>query len=164
LRRLSLRARLLLGVVLLAALGLAAADIATYTSLHSFLVSRTDEQLEAAHPAIENAIFGGPGGEGLGIPQEGVDYYQLRSRGGKILVSRPTFEGSELPAPRFPKTVAVGPRRESDRDLVSYFTVPAIRGGGGYRVRASIERGIPDTSSCLRAGSRVSTARCTAWS
>ena len=42
LARLSLRARLLLGVVLRSLLGLLAADIATYVSLRSFLVSRTD--------------------------------------------------------------------------------------------------------------------------
>jgi len=141
LSRLSLRARLLLGVVCLAALGLAAADIATYGSLRSFLVTRTDEQLEAAHPAIEGAIWGGGpgGGPGRGIAQEGVDYYQLRTAGGKILGSRNTFEGSELPRPKLPSTLSVGASREPDGDRVSYFTVPAVRGGGTYRVRASIE-------------------------
>jgi two-component system OmpR family sensor kinase len=137
--RLSLRARLLLGVVLLAALGLAAADIATYRSLRSFLVTRTDEQLEVAHPAIEGAIFGGPGGPGPAIPQEGVDYYQLRTVGGKVLGGRATFEHSDLPRPNLPRRIKVGPKRESDHDLVSYFTVSAVRGGGSYRVRASIE-------------------------
>jgi two-component system OmpR family sensor kinase len=137
--RLSLRARLLLGVVVLAALGLATADVATYTSLRSFLVSRTDEQLEAAHPAIEAAIFGGPGGPGPAIPQEGVDYYQLRTVGGKILGGRATFEHSDLPPPDLPRQIKVGPKRESDHDLVSYFTVTAVGGGGSYRVRASIE-------------------------
>ena len=47
LARLSLRARLLLGVVLLTALGLAAADVATYTSLRSFLFHRTDSRSTA---------------------------------------------------------------------------------------------------------------------
>lgn len=138
-RRLSLRARLLLGVVVLAGLGLTAADIATYTSLRSFLVTRTDEQLEAAHLAIEGAIFGGPGGPRPGIPQEGVDYYQLRTSDGKILGGRATFEHSDLPPPVLPRRIKIGPKRESDHDLVSYFTVPAVRGGGSYRVRASIE-------------------------
>jgi two-component system OmpR family sensor kinase len=137
--RLSLRARLLLGVIVLAALGLAAADIATYSSLRSYLVSQTDEQLEAAHPAIEDAIFGGQGGPGPAIPQEGVDYYQLRTVGGKILGGGAPFEHSDLPRPNLPQRITVGPKRESDRDLVSYFTVSAVRGGGSYRVRASIE-------------------------
>jgi two-component system OmpR family sensor kinase len=141
--RFSLRARLLLGVVVLAALGLLAADVATYSSLHSFLVSRTDEQLETAHPAIEGAIFSGPGGLGRGIPQEGVDYYQLRTTAGRILRSQNTFEGSDLEPPKLPRTISIGSRRESDGDLASYFTVPAVRGGGSYRVRASIEHQHP---------------------
>jgi two-component system, OmpR family, sensor kinase len=142
-RRLSLRARLLLGVVVLVALGLVAADIGTYGSLRSYLVTRTDEQLEAAHPAIEGAIFGGPGGPGRGIPQEGVDYYQLRTTAGKILGGQNTFEGSNLPPPKLPQTLNVGFRREPDGDRVSYFTVSAVSGGGSYRVRASIEQHHP---------------------
>ena len=43
---LSLRARLVLGVIVLAALGLAVADVATYASLRSFLLDRTDATLE----------------------------------------------------------------------------------------------------------------------
>jgi two-component system OmpR family sensor kinase len=143
LSRLSLRARLLLGVVLLAALGLAAADIATYSSLRSFLVTRTDEQLEAAHPTIENEIFGGPGGPGQPGPQEGVDYFQLRTVSGEVVVGANPFEHSSMPPPKLPNTIHVGPERESDGDLVSYFTVPAVRGGGSYRVRASIEQQHP---------------------
>jgi two-component system, OmpR family, sensor kinase len=142
-RRLSLRARLLLGVVVLVALGLVAADIGTYGSLRSYLVTRTDEQLEAAHPAIEGAIFGGPGGPGRGIPQEGVDYYQLRTTAGKILGGQNTFEGSNLPPPKLPQTLNVGFQREPDGDRVSYFTVSAVSGGGSYRVRASIEQHHP---------------------
>jgi two-component system OmpR family sensor kinase len=142
-RSLSLRARLLLGVVALGTLGLAAADIATYTALRSFLVSRTDQQLEVAHPTIEGAIWGGPGGPGQPIPEEGVDYYQLRTVRGRILGGRNTFEGSRLPRPKLPKTINPGAEREPDGDLVSYFTVPAASGGGSYRVRASIERQHP---------------------
>ena len=65
--RLSLRARLLLGVVALAAVGLAAADIATYSSLRSFLIHRTDSSLNDAHRAVEGVFSaphrqnGGPG-------------------------------------------------------------------------------------------------------
>ena len=42
----SLRARLVLGVIVLAALGLALADVATYASLRSFLFHRTDSALQ----------------------------------------------------------------------------------------------------------------------
>ena len=138
LARLSLRARLLLGVVLLSLLGLLAADIATYVSLRSFLVSRTDQQLEAAHPAIEGQVCRGPL-----PPQEGVDYYQVRTSDGRIVCSGNPFGDSELPAPNLPKTITVGGQEESDGDRVSYFTVPAVNGEGSYRVRASIERQRP---------------------
>ena len=44
--RLSLRARLVLGVIVLAAAGLTVANVATYTSLRSFLLDRTDQSLQ----------------------------------------------------------------------------------------------------------------------
>jgi two-component system OmpR family sensor kinase len=63
---LSLRARLILGVIVLAAAGLLAANFVTYTELRSFEISRTDQALDAAHTAIEAGFFGGgpPGGNG----------------------------------------------------------------------------------------------------
>ena len=50
-RRLSLRARLLLGVIALAGVGLVVADALTYSELQSFLFRRTDSSLNAAHQA-----------------------------------------------------------------------------------------------------------------
>ena len=44
--RLSLKARLILGVIVLAGVGLAAADVATYASLRSFLYQRVDQSLQ----------------------------------------------------------------------------------------------------------------------
>ena len=52
-RKLSLRARLVVGVLVLALVGLAAADVATYTSLRSFLVQRVDTTLESDHQSFE---------------------------------------------------------------------------------------------------------------
>ncbi len=63
--RLSLRARLLLGVVALAAVGLTAADVATYSSLRSFLIHRTDSSLNDAHRAVEG-VFSAPRGSNGG--------------------------------------------------------------------------------------------------
>ena len=66
----SLRLRLLLALVPLFVVGLVVADVATYTSLESFLVSRVDGQLQATHPDVENVLengtFGGPPGGGGG--------------------------------------------------------------------------------------------------
>ena len=59
--RLSLRARLLLGVIAIAAVGLVAADIATYTALRSFLLDRVDSQLNSTHPGVDAALFHRPG-------------------------------------------------------------------------------------------------------
>src|SRR5512140_2839593 len=79
-RRLSLRARLILGVIALAAVGLLAADFATYSALSSFLITRTDSSLQSAHVAVESALFprrrGGPNDPndgGLRVPGSGSD-------------------------------------------------------------------------------------------
>jgi tetratricopeptide (TPR) repeat protein len=54
--RLSLRARLLLGVILLSLLGLAVANVATYASLRSFLFDRTDSGLLESSAGIEHDV------------------------------------------------------------------------------------------------------------
>jgi two-component system, OmpR family, sensor kinase len=153
----SLRARLVLGVIVLTALGLAIADVATYTSLRSFLLHRTDSTLEASHPNVENAAFGPPNGEpdnerhrgpgpaGVGGP--GIDYYQVRTLSGRVVESRVVpqlAEQTTVPRPRLPATIALPTRRDSEGDRVAYFTVPAVSGNGRYRVRAAIERRAPD--------------------
>ena len=137
-RRLSLRARLLLGVVLLAALGLVAADVATYSSLQSFLLQRVDNTLEADHVGAEHQDFE----HGPGQPNE---YVQIRSTNGQVLYSSgvPHFPGTRAPSgPRLPATITGLHRRGPD--LVRYFTVPAEKGGGRYRVRASVDAGSPN--------------------
>src|SRR5690349_18220946 len=55
-RPLSLRTRLVLGVLLLALIGLIVADVATYASLNSFLIHRTDKTLAASHREIETEL------------------------------------------------------------------------------------------------------------
>ncbi len=66
LRRLSLRARLVLGVIAIAAVGLVVADVATYRALSSFLLDRVDSTLDSVHPGIETALFGRPGARSPG--------------------------------------------------------------------------------------------------
>ena len=49
------------------------------------------------------------------------------------------------PAPRYPRHLSLTFRpRAGEGPGVSYFTVPAVSGGGHYRVRTSIEQGHPD--------------------
>lgn len=136
-RNLSLRARLLVGVVILAALGLLAADIATYTSLRSFLVSRTDTTLSEEHQAFE---AGGRGDEGH-IPP-GV-YSELRAGNGETVLAPLTvfsFRGqAKPPAPLLPRTIHVSAHPNEGFDRASYFTVGARNSTAQYRVRAAIE-------------------------
>ena len=57
LSRLSLRTRLLVGVIALAGVGLVAADVATYSALSSYLVGQVDNTLNQVHVGIESQVF-----------------------------------------------------------------------------------------------------------
>jgi two-component system, OmpR family, sensor kinase len=149
----SLRARLVLGVIVLAALGLAIADLATYTSLRSFLFDRTDNALNAAHPGVEDALFQqqepdhGGSLRALAAAAPG-DYIQLRQLDGSILGSRmnPQFsEAKSPPPPKLPATITLPSRPTTPNgDRVRFLTVGAQSGHDRYRVRASIEPRAPN--------------------
>jgi two-component system, OmpR family, sensor kinase len=139
--RLSLRARLLLGVVLLSALGLVSADIATYSSLRSFLLHRVDTGLEAghglfegprpgAHPERNDRFRGGP------APQ-GIDWYQLQTLGRRVVRGGFLVAGSS--PPKLPAQLDIPARGNAEDERSAYFDAPARTGGESYRVRASIE-------------------------
>ena len=137
--RLSLRARLLLGVLVLAAAGLVVADVATYTSLRSSLIGRIDSTLDADHRGAENAAHFGPGGP---APS---DYVEIRNGTGAVVYSSgvPHFPGTAAPSPpKLPATI--GGLQRQGPDLVRYFSVPAESGDGQYRVRASLDNGSTD--------------------
>src|SRR5271169_2143916 len=59
----SLRSRLLLALGVVAVAALLAADVATYSALRSFLLSRVDYDLQSSHAPIEEALTGGPNGQ-----------------------------------------------------------------------------------------------------
>ncbi|MHB1740710.1 MAG: two-component sensor histidine kinase, partial [Actinomycetes bacterium] len=61
----TLRARLVTGLVALALVGLAAAGVATYLLLGSFLAARVDQQLAAA-PVAAARMLAMPAGAALG--------------------------------------------------------------------------------------------------
>jgi two-component system OmpR family sensor kinase len=155
----SLRTRLLLGVVVLSAIGVATADVVTYTQLRNFLIQRTDNTLSASHPGVEQAAF--PSGEPSSSEERGPDRDiggVLRSLGGDCVQVRtlagrvvkhaciPSFgQTAKPPAPAYPATVSLPSRRSSpEGDRVTFLTVPAVSGGGHYRVRASIEGNEPN--------------------
>ena len=136
--RLSLRARLLLAVLALATVGLLAADIATYSSLSSFLLDRTDSSLRDTAHSISQ-----PGGDlGTRIAPPGT-VVQVRSLDGATVVAtvaRPALPGYAAPAPKLPATIRP-PKDTAGPEAVSYFSVSSATDGGRYRVRASIEDG-----------------------
>ncbi|HEY1317863.1 MAG TPA: HAMP domain-containing sensor histidine kinase [Gaiella sp.] len=138
LARLSLRARLLLAVLALATVGLLAADVATYSSLSSFLLDRTDSSLDDTAHSISQP--GRVGGTRIAPPGTVV---QVRSLDGTTVVAtvaRPALPGYAAPAPKLPGTIDP-PEDTAGPEAVSYFTVDSADGGGRYRVRASIEDG-----------------------
>jgi two-component system OmpR family sensor kinase len=146
--RLSLRVRLLLGVVLLAALGLAAADIATYQSLHDYLFSRVDNTLNAVHPGIEQTAFRGEG-HGPGPDEIAPPGYcvQLRTLSGRTLESncQEAPGETEQSQPDWPRTVSLPARPSShEGDRIRFSTIGAAEGDGRYRLRASIEGDHPN--------------------
>jgi hypothetical protein len=116
-RHLSLRSRLVLGVLVLATIGLVAANLATYTSLRSFLISRTDTSLQAAHHEAEAELLGpGPPGstdehaerdsepsvgrlQNLTRSLPGL-YIETRNGVGKTLFSGQVAEFAQRPHPR----------------------------------------------------------------
>ncbi len=143
--RLSLRVRLVLGVIVLGAIGLAVANVATYASLRSFLIDRTDATLEQANPGIEHELehSGCSGGR---RPPPGVapgDFVQVRTADGAVACSwqlTPLGESAPSP-PALPGTIDSG-----DAGQASFFTVSAGEGGDRYRVRAAT---VPGTDAML---------------
>jgi two-component system, OmpR family, sensor kinase len=125
LSRFSLRARLLLGVVLLAALGLATADVATYTSLRSFLVHQVDVRLDAGHVGVE----------GDGPPPQGIDWAGVGTPGGHV-AGRCLVD--ECSPPVLPATVHLSEPNEH-HERTAYFTASSHDHEEKYRVRASVE-------------------------
>jgi two-component system OmpR family sensor kinase len=163
-RLVSLRTRLVLGVLALAAVALVAADFATSRALRSFLIQRTDSSLEAAHQEVEAAINGRqpPPPTGTTNPQPGQAqpppvffgsllrtlpglFIETRTPAGKVVFKgqEPQFfrTGKRAPPPRLPKTFELAPPEAGGPDRVAYLTVPATSGGGSYRVRASRDPG-----------------------
>src|SRR5581483_6267273 len=155
LRRLSLRARLLLGVIVLAGIGLVLADVATYTSLRSFLLDRVDSTLEAGHAQVEHTVRessessdeNGPpprGGRGEGPPAAGIDWFQWRTLSGSVVTGGFLVGGGSPPRVNrpleIPQKLTGGPNPER----VTYFNVSARDRSTSYRIRASIDPQRPD--------------------
>jgi two-component system, OmpR family, sensor kinase len=138
LSRLSLRARLLLGVIALAMVGLAAADVATYASLRSFLLARTDESLRDLRRGAEHDLHGGCSDQDRRAPPGAAasDFFQVRDLDGHVVCSLQVagFSGNETASPPdLPETITVAAGTSRS------FTVSAQSGGARYRVNVGFD-------------------------
>ena len=149
--RLSLRARLVLGVLVVAAVGLLIADAATYAALRSSLFDRVDQTLQDDHQgALQYACGRASSAAG---PTSGRAARARRRRRSRRLRPGPQERRHDpLHAPgaavrrgrgaaeaarphRRARVVLLGAGAGPER--VVYFTVPTTTGDGRYRVRAS---------------------------
>jgi two-component system, OmpR family, sensor kinase len=141
----SLRARLLSGVLAVTAVGLVAAGGGTYLALRSFLLDRVDQQLMAARAAV-----------GRGVRQSRTStidtttldqvapplaFVEVRDAAGRVValhvassLSGPSPE-PRLPAVLHPPPAPNGGVPAGERAL--QFDVPAVSGAGRYRVLVS---------------------------
>jgi two-component system OmpR family sensor kinase len=156
----SLRARLMLGLLALAAVGLVVVDVVSYVALRSNLYQRVDQQVASAIAPVGRALFSSPGGSvraGPGFPSPPPDapeepfggapppgeppdelhlppgtYGALLSSG--RVVRRVPFSYGEkgLPRPVLPAEPPLSPGPDS----LNTFTVPASAGSSGFRVAA----------------------------
>jgi two-component system OmpR family sensor kinase len=136
LERLSLRARLVLGVIVLSLIGLAIANVATYASLRSFLFDRTDQSLLDRRGGIAHALDGlcsdghdrAPRGAAPG------DYLELRDGEGKVVCGGQvtSYDEATPSPPDLPKAI---PDPGTDPEGAK-FVVDARDGGDRYRVHA----------------------------
>jgi two-component system OmpR family sensor kinase len=157
----SLRSRLLLALGVVAVAALIAADVATYSALRSFLLSRVDQDLQSSHMQIEQCLthgcnqgFGPPGPPSAGDGQPPSDNGQSPAfrldQGTFLEVVYPTglplvqdafenFTSNRPLSPRLPAHITgFSTKNDPGGEPTVYFTVPAAqKGGPEFRVRAS---------------------------
>ena len=147
---LSLRGRLLIGVVSLVVLGLLVANIATYLSLQSFLIGRVDDELKAGVTEVANTLGApsrgpvqhtafpvgtvaellGPDGSVLKLQVAGQGFGTVTSPITPVLPKTLPNSGLDIPAPPF--TVA-GSDAKTQFRMTDW---PEGRFGGDYIVLA----------------------------
>ena len=123
----SLRSRLLVGVLGLVAVGVLATDVLTYRALRSFLLQRTDQQLEGATVVVAERLSAdrrGPYGSTRAVVPTGT-YGALVDRNAQVVAS--VAFGYEDDAATIPRP-AVDAR---DLDRQGPFTTNASGGDGG---------------------------------
>ena len=132
---LSLRSRLLIGVVSLTVVGLVVSDIATFASLQNFLIGKIDTQLIGGRAEATRELGGQPpdggGGPGSSFPIGTV--VELRSLDGTLLAYAVTFPNGSTPSAARPVLPAQLPSSSTDHP-VSPYTVAGTHGTAHFRV------------------------------
>ena len=147
----SLRARLLAGLLGLCLVGLLAAGIGTYAALHSFLYNRVDQQLFAARRSAARVL--GPGQRPSTTSDASLlrgvapdTFIEVRDAANRVVAISPAgFRGQLAPAPRLPAVLHPPPIATNARFPFAAsglrFDAGAVSGSGNYRVLASSLRG-----------------------
>jgi two-component system OmpR family sensor kinase len=99
---LSLRGRLLIGVISLVVLGLLVTNIATYVALQRFLINRVDEQLLNGHDEAVAALGGGGPGPSHHPELPVGTVVELVGLDGKVIVGKVVSQSYGNPSPARP--------------------------------------------------------------
>jgi len=129
----SLRARLLVGLVVLLGAGLLVADVATYWSLQSVQMDRIDKQLRGSVNMAIGALFrvSSPERGGRGPVPPGVTYTALYSVDGSFLQGLPFGLGASASSAR---PVLPSPLPNAGPDTPTVMTVAGTGGVSQFRV------------------------------
>jgi two-component system OmpR family sensor kinase len=132
---------------------LLAADLATYSALRSFLLSRVDQGLQSSHMQIEQCLNNGchegfgPGppsqGDGQAPPfrlDPGTFLEVVYPSGQPYVQDAFSFPGNTALSPKLPARITgFSAKEDHGGEPTTYFTVPAAqKGGPQFRVRASV--------------------------
>jgi len=156
-------------MAVLLVIGLAVADVVTYTSLHSFLYGRLDAQLDSTQ-ALASRYLTYQAARGHPVSFEGIDdhvnedvYVVVLGHDGKVLASRPSYTGASvtLPSPRLlvqatevraQAAPAYDPQQGAYRPNPASFTLGSVKPGVSYRAAAvEVPQGILVTAVALTA-------------
>jgi two-component system OmpR family sensor kinase len=141
----SLRARLLAGVLLMTAVGLLAASGGTYLALRSFLLDRVDQQLMAARASVGRGLRQSSSSTidttTLDRVAPPIAFVEVRDADGRVVaLHAPSSLGGTSPAPRLPAALHPPPVSAASvpsRERARQFDVGAVSGAGRYRVLVS---------------------------
>jgi two-component system OmpR family sensor kinase len=138
----SLRARLLAGVLVMTGAGLVAAGGGTYLALRSFLLHRVDQQLMAGRAAVGRGLRQSPTGTidttTLDQVAPPIAFVQIRDAAGRVVASHvPSSLSGSSPVPRLPTVLHPPPAPRGglpSREPTLQFDAAAVSGAGRYRV------------------------------